>query len=437
MIYASAITDGVHNLMTMESAPAGQRARQATAKLRQVPRLLASARANLQNPPRVFVERALVMWRGAADLLARELPAAFANIDDADAKSALTAAADAARTEIERYVSELERDVLPQATGRYAIGTAAVEARYRAEELIDAPAATLLAIGERELTKAQADFEATAARVDPAHPGRPAIDVWRGVLADHPKRGELVAAAQRTVEELFTFISERRLVDVPEGERPIVAAALPFDLGLASMHSSPPLEPTSGEELLLHYRRAGGLAGRAAGCLAAEVQLRHPRRHLGARSGARPLRPQPVHAAHTWEDPADLDWAESVSAALVWPGRVGPLRRAVDERRGIQTRRSALPAGADQRVADPHLPADRRPATAQRRVDDRSGGAAVRARGALAGARGAAGSGARHLRSHLRRVLPGQNGGARFAARLRGVAWRSVFSARLSRARDD
>ena len=69
MIYASAISDGVHNLMTMESSPAEARARQATAKLQQVPRLLASARENMHHPPRVFVERAIVMFRGAADLL--------------------------------------------------------------------------------------------------------------------------------------------------------------------------------------------------------------------------------------------------------------------------------------------------------------------------------------------------------------------------------
>ena len=239
MIYASAITDGVHNLMTLESSPAAVRARQATAKLQQVPRLLAAARVNLHQPPRVFVERAIVMFRGAADLLARDLPAAFATLDDEQTKRTLTAAADAAGAEIARFADELETTVLPRADGSYATGAAAVEARYRAEELIDVPASTLLSIGERELKQAQADFEATAARVDPS---RTSIDVWRSVLADHPKRGELVAAAQRAVEELFAFIRERRLIDVPEGERPIVAPALPFDLGLASMHSSPPLE---------------------------------------------------------------------------------------------------------------------------------------------------------------------------------------------------
>ncbi len=243
MIYASAISDGVHNLMTMESSPAASRARQVTSKLAGVPRFLASARENLRNPPRVFVTRAIVMFRGAADLMARDLPLAFADVADRAVQDGLTSAANDARQAINEYTADLESKVLPNASDAYAIGTASVEARYRAEELIDIPAATLLAIGERELQKAQADFEATAGRVEPRRPGRSALEVWRNVLDDHPKRGELPAAAQKTVDELLAFIRERRLVDLPEGERVVVAAAPAFDLGLASMHSSPPLEP--------------------------------------------------------------------------------------------------------------------------------------------------------------------------------------------------
>jgi uncharacterized protein (DUF885 family) len=239
MIYAAAITDGVHNLMTIESSPAPERMQQATAKLRAVPTLVAAARENIRQPPRVFVERAIVMFRGASALLQHDLPLAFANVQDAR-KNALASAAANARRAIDEYASELEAKVLPQASGEYAIGTAAVEARYRAEELIDTPAPTLLQLGERELANVQAQFQAAARRVDAR---RSAADVWGDVLNDHPRRGELVAAAQRTVDELFTFIRARRLVDLPDSERVVVAPAPPYDLGLASMHSSPPLEP--------------------------------------------------------------------------------------------------------------------------------------------------------------------------------------------------
>jgi uncharacterized protein (DUF885 family) len=240
MIYAAAISDGVHNLMTMESAPAAERMAQAASKLREVPRLIADARENVRTPPRVFVERGIVMLRGASNLLAAELPLAFAGVGDPALQERLAGAAAIAREAIDAYAGTLETEVMARAAGVFAIGTASVEARYRAEELIDVSADRLLAIGARELQKTEAEFTATAKRLDPS---KPPLETWRGVLADHPPRGQLVAAAQQTVDELFTFIRAKRLVELPAGERVIVAAAPEFDLGLASMHSSPPLEP--------------------------------------------------------------------------------------------------------------------------------------------------------------------------------------------------
>src|SRR5581483_5233701 len=91
----------------------------------------------------------------------------------------------------------------------FAIGISNLEARYRAEELIELPAPALIAIGERELKAREAEFAATAARVD-AH--RDALQVWRDVQEDHPKPGELVGAARGVMDELFSFIQARALV---------------------------------------------------------------------------------------------------------------------------------------------------------------------------------------------------------------------------------
>jgi uncharacterized protein (DUF885 family) len=57
MLYASALADGVHNLMTMASDPAPVRMRRVISKLRQVPALLTAARTNVTNPPRLLAER--------------------------------------------------------------------------------------------------------------------------------------------------------------------------------------------------------------------------------------------------------------------------------------------------------------------------------------------------------------------------------------------
>lgn len=241
MTYAAAISDGVHNLMTMESSPAEVRARRIIAKLRGVPLLLAAARANIAAPPKVMAERGVRMLRGASGMLTADVPLAFASLSDVTLKGGLLAATTSAAREIDAFVTWFEAERLPGADGRYQVGKVGLEARYRAEELIDLPVDTLLAIGERELAANEAAFIAAAARVDAR---KPALDVWASVLANHPARGALVPAAQKAVDELQAFVVAQHLVALPPSEKVVVAAAPPFDLGLASMHSSPPLETT-------------------------------------------------------------------------------------------------------------------------------------------------------------------------------------------------
>ena len=184
MVYASAVSSGVHNLMTMESSPADLRARRIIAKLAGVPALLAAADANLTNPPRVMAERGVRMFRGAAGMLRSDVPLAFAGLQDAALKTALTASTTAAATAIDAFVARFERERLPTAAGAYAVGRETLEARYRAEELIDLPAPQLLAIGERELETAERAFIAAAATVDPR---RHALAVWEEILAGPPR----------------------------------------------------------------------------------------------------------------------------------------------------------------------------------------------------------------------------------------------------------
>ena len=241
MQYASALADGVHNLMTMASDPAPVRMRRIISKLHQLPAFLNDAKTNVVNPPRLFAERGAGFMRGAQEMLGRDLDAAFAAEPNAALRDSLRRAADAAIPQIAAYVAYLERDVIPKATGDFTIGAANLSRRYRAEELIDTPLETMVAIGERELARSKAEFRAAAAKLDPTHDP---VKVWEDVRKDHPKMGGVVAATQRIVDSLTAFVAARGIATLPPNERVIVAPALPFDLGFASMHASPPLEKT-------------------------------------------------------------------------------------------------------------------------------------------------------------------------------------------------
>ena len=174
MLYASALTDGVHNLMTMASNPAPVRMRRIIAKLGQVDALLAAARTNIVNPPRLFAERGAAFLHGAHDMLGKDLDLAFAAEPNVALQDSLRRAADAARPKIDAYIQYLEREVIPKASGDFTIGAANLSRRYLAEELIDTPLATMVAIGERELVRSQAEFKAAAAKLAP---GKDAVAV--------------------------------------------------------------------------------------------------------------------------------------------------------------------------------------------------------------------------------------------------------------------
>ena len=241
MVYASALSDGVHNLMTMENAPARDRMRLIISKLRTLPAFLTAARTNIVNPPKLFAERGVVMMRGASGMIDKDVMLAFGADRTTPLGDSLARALAVAKPLIDAYATYLEREVIPTATGDFVIGAAAVARRYASEELMSMPLATMVQLGERELVAKQQAFKEAARRLSP---DKSAAEVWLTVRRNHPKRGDVVAAAQRTVDSLTAFVRAKGLATIPTGERVIVAAAPPFDLGFASMHASPPLERT-------------------------------------------------------------------------------------------------------------------------------------------------------------------------------------------------
>ena len=242
MLYASALADGVHTLMTVESDPPPVRMRRIIAKLGHVPALLAAARANVSNPPRLFAERGATFMRGASEMLGKDLDLAFAGVANAALRDSLRRSADTAIPLIDAYASYLEQDVIPTATGDFAIGGANVARRYRAEELIDMPLAAMVALGERELLREQAAFRAAANRLAP---GKDPQTTWLSVRRNHPQLGGVVAAARQITDSLTRFVMDRGIASIPAGERVVVMPAPPFDLGFASMHARPPLEKST------------------------------------------------------------------------------------------------------------------------------------------------------------------------------------------------
>ena len=215
--YASGIANSAFSLIKRDYAPAEQRMRSMIERARAMPAALAAARANLADPPRVYVEIAIEQIDGTRELFRTAVVDAFAEVKDAGLQAELKAANDAVIAALDDYKAWLQKDVLPNAKGQYAWGTDLYSRMLRATELVDTPLPQLLEIAEQDLKRNQAAFVETARRIDP---DRTPLEVLADVQRDHPAPDRLLSTTQDSLDALGRFMTDRRIVTIPPGSPP-------------------------------------------------------------------------------------------------------------------------------------------------------------------------------------------------------------------------
>ena len=81
-LYADLLGTSLAGQALFAYAPEADRARRIVSKLRQVPRLVQSARDNVKECPGIFVKTGLESWRGILKFIDIDLPRAFSGVDD-------------------------------------------------------------------------------------------------------------------------------------------------------------------------------------------------------------------------------------------------------------------------------------------------------------------------------------------------------------------
>lgn len=238
-LYAETLALSLATQALFAYAPAEQRARRVLSKLRQAPRLLLQARENVKEPAGIFIKTALETLRGVQSFIERDLPRAFASVDELSLLGDLDDASKDAVRAIGEYVEHLESEVAPKTKGSFRLGRERFETKLRLEEGLALPADKLLDIALRELAETQEEFKRLAS--GKAGTKDPAAE-WRKVKAVHPPAGQLVAFANAQLQDLVTFITKQRLVTVPEGE--VIVAPTPqfYRWTFASLWTPGPFE---------------------------------------------------------------------------------------------------------------------------------------------------------------------------------------------------
>ena len=216
-------SNGIYSLLARDFAPLKSRLMSVHARLKNIPAVLAAAKANLKNPPRVFTETAIAQNKGAISLvrdevdeLIRQEPSMREQIKPAQTKAIAA---------LEAYGRWLETDLLPRSTGDFRIGKDAFGKKLRFALDSDLSAAEILSSAESELPATQQKMLQTALPLHRQYfpstdtdgmDGKAIIRAVLNKLADaRSDNSTIVAKANLTLVAATEFVRANNLISVP------------------------------------------------------------------------------------------------------------------------------------------------------------------------------------------------------------------------------
>jgi uncharacterized protein (DUF885 family) len=249
-VYNQLVSTGVDNILKRNYAPIEQRLQAVLARERQIARLLDEARANLDNPPRIYTETAIAQVGGSVDFFDRVVPQMFERAGGSGLNVARRAefhtANDAAVEALKSFRDWLARDLLPRSNGDFALGAENFRKKLLYEEMVDTPLPALLRDGERQLRETQDEMRAVAEEIAPGRGVEAALQL---LAREHPTADGLVGETRAELERIRAFIRSEEIMTPPARENLTVAETPEYarSLSFASLDAPGAFERTATE----------------------------------------------------------------------------------------------------------------------------------------------------------------------------------------------
>ena len=239
--YTTIAANGIFTLMERKFAQPDARLRSVVAREQQIPKLIAAARANLSNPPRIYTEIAIEQLPDNIQFFEHDVPAAFTDAKDAALKEEFTHTNALVVSALKDYLVWLKSDMLQKSNGDFRIGADTFSKKLEYDEMVDLPLDKLLEIGWADLRKNQEHFKQVAKEIEPDKDPRAVLDE---LGAMHPAPDKLIPTFTATFDGLIGFIQSHHIVTIPSTVRPIVEETPPFMRAttFASMDTPGPYE---------------------------------------------------------------------------------------------------------------------------------------------------------------------------------------------------
>jgi uncharacterized protein (DUF885 family) len=253
-VYSSLAGNAIYGLMARDFAPLPQRIAAATARMEQLPALLAQARANL-DPARVPKIHAETVARQNAGLL--EIVETFITPHLGELPAADAARTRAAIATLKQAVAEhqrwLDKTLVPNARGDFRIGADKYDQKLKFALSSSLSRAEIRQRAEAEMRRVRAQMYEIARRVLSGRPDAPALpetpddDQQQAAIeaalalayAQHPARNAVVEDAKAALDAATAFVRDKQLVTLPDA--PVDVILMPkFQRGVAVAYCDSP-----------------------------------------------------------------------------------------------------------------------------------------------------------------------------------------------------
>ncbi len=232
LFYNSIFNNCVRSLLTKEFAPADKRAKNATERLKNLPKLIKQAKENLKTPPQIYTETAIAQFAAILEFYKNELPQLIDQAPNAH-KSKLQSEYAKVIPKLEGYQSFLQSELLPRSTGNFRLAEAhrrLVRATFQnsipLEELIARTKADYNNL-RREMFLVSIPFfrimypninleQLTTQRGEEEVKNIAIKGVIDKIKGEHISRDEFVEKIKASKEEIQNFLLENQLLDLPE-----------------------------------------------------------------------------------------------------------------------------------------------------------------------------------------------------------------------------
>jgi uncharacterized protein (DUF885 family) len=253
--YGGYINDSIYLLLAQSTLPKETNISNCLARMVEIPRIIAAAKATLTHPPKPILETAIRQNRGAISFYQSDI---FELAGETPQLATLKSAAATVVENLQDYQKFLEGDLMSRATGEWRLGPE--KFKRKLELVLDSgmSADQVLADAEAEFTQVRGDMYVVARQLWPAYfpdkvlpPDDPEgrretiTKVINAVNQEHGQPETLVADARATVEKIKAFIRQRNYLRLPEPDLCKVIEMPEFRRGnsLAYLDNAPPLDP--------------------------------------------------------------------------------------------------------------------------------------------------------------------------------------------------